>query len=191
MAKKITISVPDELHAKMAKWRNKLNFSKIFQDAISIEIQKRELYEIKSREDRSLRKIFENGNLETPEGQYAVGKEMGFAYARTSPYPVIKQFEKYAKDWDLQDPEILRKFHNELDIISILKVAGCRIRIKFENGKFKFKAEPLPPDNVILTRSFDKGFMEGITDFIRGVYAGVEDPEWTPERDNNIVLAMI
>jgi hypothetical protein len=155
----------------MDKWGNKLSFSKICQDAISNEMQKREFCETQLGEKRSLKEIFENGNLETSEGQYAVGKEMGFVYAMTSPYPEIKAYEKYAKNWDLQDPEVLERFQYALDVISILDRNALR-----GNEDFSDISE-LPDDAVPLTFSFDRGFMEGVIDFIRGMYAGAEAPK--------------
>ena len=45
MVKRITVSVPDELHEKMEKWRSNFNFSKVFQNAVSGAIQKKEDFE--------------------------------------------------------------------------------------------------------------------------------------------------
>jgi len=42
MTQKITISIPDELHEKMQHWKDSFNYSGLFQDAVSKEIQKRE-----------------------------------------------------------------------------------------------------------------------------------------------------
>lgn len=42
MAQKITISVPDELYEKMQAWKSSLNFSRVFHNAVSKIIQKKE-----------------------------------------------------------------------------------------------------------------------------------------------------
>ena len=162
MGKKVTISVPDDLHEKMEKWRDKLNFSGIFQEAISREVYKKELFEIKLGEEKTLPEIFGEGNLDTLEGQYAVGKEMGFAYAKTAPYPKIKRYEQYEENWDDQDQEEFERFHYELDIMSILDRAGM-----IEVGTPE--AKEVPEDAMPLTNSFDMGFMVGIIEFIREI----------------------
>ena len=78
MSKKVSISVPDELHEKMAKWRKSLNFSKIFQDVVSNEIGKKENYLTKLKENETpIDKIFKNGNFATAEDQYQTGKIPG------------------------------------------------------------------------------------------------------------------
>ena len=62
MVKKVTLSVPDELFKEMKKWRKALNFSRIFQEAISNEVQKKELFKTKLREqDKTMKEIFEMG----------------------------------------------------------------------------------------------------------------------------------
>jgi len=48
MAKKITISVPDDLYEKMTEWKSSLNFSKVFQNAISVMIQKKRNFDIQN-----------------------------------------------------------------------------------------------------------------------------------------------
>ena len=62
MVKKVTLSVPDELFKEMQKWRKALNFSGIFQEAVSNEVQKKELFKNKLREqDKTMKEIFEMG----------------------------------------------------------------------------------------------------------------------------------
>ena len=51
MAKKITLSVPDELYEKMNEWKTSLNFSKVFQNAMSGMIQKKETLTAKLRKE--------------------------------------------------------------------------------------------------------------------------------------------
>ena len=48
---KITISVPDELYEKMKEWKSSLNFSQVFQNAISGMIQKKEALTSKIRNE--------------------------------------------------------------------------------------------------------------------------------------------
>ena len=57
MAKKITISVPDELYEKMTEWKSSLNFSRVFQNAVSGMIQKKEELTSKIRNEIDLSSI--------------------------------------------------------------------------------------------------------------------------------------
>ena len=52
MAQKITISVSDELHEKIQQYKDSFNYSKIFQDIISKEFQKKEDEKIREQENR-------------------------------------------------------------------------------------------------------------------------------------------
>ncbi len=52
MAQKITISVPDELHEKMQQWKDSFNYSGLFQDVVSKEIQRKEDEKIREQENR-------------------------------------------------------------------------------------------------------------------------------------------
>ncbi|MCF8091190.1 MAG: hypothetical protein K9K40_01875 [Desulfotignum sp.] len=45
MAQKITLSIPDMLHERLKEWRDSFNFSKMFQDAVTDAIQKKEEFQ--------------------------------------------------------------------------------------------------------------------------------------------------
>ncbi|MFO7914007.1 MAG: hypothetical protein R6V15_17765, partial [Desulfotignum sp.] len=45
MAQKITLSIPDMLHERLKQWRDSFNFSKMFQDAVTDAIQKKEEFQ--------------------------------------------------------------------------------------------------------------------------------------------------
>ena len=44
MTQKITLSIPDRLHEKLNEWRSSFNLSKMFQDALSDAIKKKEAF---------------------------------------------------------------------------------------------------------------------------------------------------
>ena len=85
MAKRITVSVPEEIYNEIEEWRAELNLSRGFQAAIQKEITKKKLFRLKMEEERTPKEIFEAGDFDTPEEQYTTGKEMGFSYAKNSP----------------------------------------------------------------------------------------------------------
>jgi hypothetical protein len=182
MARKITLSVPDELYKRIEKWREELgNLSSVFQEAISREIEKRELFESKLKEDKSLQEVAEDGSFNTPASQFAVGKEMGFVYAKTAPYPEIKRYEEYESIWDNQDWEELKGFHFRLNIPSIL--AGI-----FEVEKSTTGPKGIPKDAIHLTPSFDLAFMVGIIEFIKEEFSKVEIPKLSPDRERKMYV---
>lgn len=69
MTKKVTISVPDELHEKMERWRNEFNFSRIFQDAVGEAIGDKDSIRKKVREDTSMQEIIERLRREKAESE--------------------------------------------------------------------------------------------------------------------------
>ena len=184
MVKKVTSSVPDELFKEMQKWRKALNFSRIFQEAVSNEVQKKELFKTKLREqDKTMKEIFENGGFETSQEQYTKGKELGFVYAKTAPYPEIKAYEEYIEGWDSKDSAQVKQFHDDLNIISLLERKGVW---KLEESRASSKK--WPKNAIPLTHSFDYGFMEGIMDFLKQECTNVEVDKLILERDKQMAL---
>ena len=184
MVKKGTLSVPDELFKEMQKWRKALNFSRIFQEAISNEVQKKELFKTKLREqDKTMKEIFENGGFETSQEQYTKGKELGFVYAKTAPYPEIKAYEEYIEGWDSKDSAQVEHFHDDLNIMSLLERKGVW---KLEESRAS--SEKWPKNAIPLTYSFDYGFMEGIMDFLKQECTNVEVDKLILQRDKQMAL---
>ena len=183
MGLKITISIPQDLHEKMQKWRKSLNISRICQKCIREEISKKELFHAKMQEEKTILEIWENGNFETEGGQYQVGKEMGFAYAKNSPYHEIKSYEAYAEKWDGENQEVVEQFHYDLDIMSILANLGL-VEEPVEPGEVEKERDSLP-----LTQRFDWGFMEGIIEYLREECSSVEFQKIALERDEKMRLA--
>ena len=105
MAKKITISVPDELHEKMQEWKKSLNFSRIFQEAISDLIQKKDNFKKRLKEDPDMEAIIERLRKEKQESEnewFDQGKQDGIDWAKNSHYSEIKEaldFEFETNGW--------------------------------------------------------------------------------------------
>ena len=181
MAKKVTISVPEEIYSEIEEWRTDLNLSRIFQSAIQKEIAKKKLFRLKMEEERTPREVFEKGDFDTPEEQFMTGKEMGFSYAKNSPYHVIKPFEEYTELWEKRDKGTVEKLRDDLDIPSILDRFG-----------FLEQVEELPstvePTGYLGT-SFDLGFMEGVMEFIQKEYTLMEVSKLASERSKSLRVA--
>lgn len=103
MAKKVTISIPDMLHEQLEKWRESFNLSKMFQDAVSEAIQRKEEFQKRIREDLDLGQIIERLRREKMQSQgnyFETGKNDGILWAKTAHYDDLQ----YALQWtDLEN----------------------------------------------------------------------------------------
>ena len=98
MSKKVTISVPDDLYEKMSEWRESFNFSKIFQNAISSVIQKKESFQQKFKEELDLSSIIERlkkEKLELEKNFREIGKKDGLEWIKTAHFKEIQ----YVLNW--------------------------------------------------------------------------------------------
>ncbi|MFH1152559.1 MAG: hypothetical protein V1793_01985 [Pseudomonadota bacterium] len=89
MTRKITLSIPDMLHEKMEEWRLSFNLSKMFQDALSEAIHKKEEFQKRLREDATMSEIIDRLRQEKlqSEGSYSEkGKREGVKWAKSAHY---------------------------------------------------------------------------------------------------------
>lgn len=171
MSKRITLSVRDELYGKMQKWKDSLNFSGIFQEAISSRIKKKEEYENfkqKTKEDIDMNKVIEKLRKQK-EGAYKdyfeKGKKHGFEYAQSMDYVDFQYALQYettnmvmSKDYVID----YNPFYNEDE--SELK---AHMREEFEKDRLMDWVDP-DARNVIPNEYFcewEEGFIEGIQEF--------------------------
>ena len=109
MSKKITVSVPDDLHLKMNEWRESFNFSKIFQKAVSTMIQRKEEFQKRLRSNMDMAAIAERLRREKLESQTEsseLGRKEGVKWARSAHYRELQ----YALNWHPEEnPQ-----HNEV-----------------------------------------------------------------------------
>jgi hypothetical protein len=153
MAKKVTISVPDELHEKMNQWRASFNFSKIFQRAVSAMIQKREAFQEQVRSSLDLTAIVARLRKEKQEVESDYnerGRRAGLAWSRTAHYREIQ----YATAWEPGDDPTrdatLGDYFKEL---------------------FKTKTamaipeSQSPPEAETMTTAFVRGWQDGVRQF--------------------------
>lgn len=124
MAKKVTISIPDMLHEKLEKWRESFNLSKMFQDAVSEAIQRKEDFQKRIREDLDLGQIIDRLRREKlqSEGNYLeTGKKDGILWAKTAHYDHLR----YALAWsDLDNATrdaILGPYFSEVFAANLLR----------------------------------------------------------------------
>ncbi|SMC49793.1 hypothetical protein SAMN02746065_10348 [Desulfocicer vacuolatum DSM 3385] len=89
MTRKITLSIPDMLHEKMEEWRKSFNLSKMFQEALTEAIQKKEAFQKRLQEDHDLVDIIERLRYEKmqSEGNYSEnGRIEGIEWVKKAHY---------------------------------------------------------------------------------------------------------
>lgn len=100
MTKKITISVPDELHEKMTIWRDHFNFSKVFQDAVGGLIKQKEDFKKRLKgKEQEMEAIIERLKREKEESDHEwidQGKLDGLDFAKSAHYDELQ----YALRWE-------------------------------------------------------------------------------------------
>jgi len=153
MSKKITVSVPDDLHLKMTEWRESFNFSKIFQKAVSTMIQRKEEFQKRLRSNIDMAAIAERLHRENQESQTEsseLGKREGAKWARSAHYKELRYALTWLPDQAPQRNEVLG------DYFSDLFSAGQELhRITPENNT----------ESSEFVRSFLSGWKEGVEAF--------------------------
>ena len=89
MAQKITLSVPDLLHEKLKEWRTSFNLSKMFQEAVTDAIRKKEEFQKRFSKDYNMSEIIKRLKQEKliwEKQFYKLGKEEGLQWAKTAHY---------------------------------------------------------------------------------------------------------
>ena len=156
MVKKITISVPDELHQKMMEVKEVFNFSRVFQDAISNLIQRREDFQKRLKGDKKMAEIIERLHKERAESEgnyFEYGKTKGLIWAKSTHYQEIV----YALKWDVHEKPV---DENLFDYFKNYFLESD------EYPFFDYETDPLVPEWVnSCMYSFLLGWKEGVAEF--------------------------
>ena len=127
MSPKITLSVPEELSKKMEKWKEAFNFSSVFQEAISKEIEKKENLTRKIKEEPKMEEIIERLKQEKIDEEnkfHEIGHEDGLQWAKSASYRelkyVVDEYEAMFEEsgdivsWDPTNDEILGGYFTDI-----------------------------------------------------------------------------
>ena len=114
MTQKITLSIPDLLHEKLKEWRTSFNFSKMFQEAVTEAIQRKEDFQKRFSDDFDLPDIIKRLRQEKQlwEKQYfKKGRTEGFRWAKTASYEDLLYVLKFKGTYCLiSDPKMSSYF---------------------------------------------------------------------------------
>jgi hypothetical protein len=104
---RLNITVPDDLYERVEKWRDRLNLSRICQDAISREVDKLELVpeDVRRMQEALSRLGREKATVE--RSCFRKGVYDGLEWARQAEYALLKRWGEQAAGSDAQD-EALR-----------------------------------------------------------------------------------
>ncbi|MCG8617465.1 MAG: hypothetical protein MI802_14690 [Desulfobacterales bacterium] len=106
MAQKITLSIPDMLHEKLTEWRSSFNFSKIFQEALTEAIQKKEALQKRFSEEFDMPDIIKRLREEKQAWEnncYKEGKAEGLRWARSAHYEDLLYVVNYKDTYRHKD----------------------------------------------------------------------------------------
>lgn len=151
MAKKVTLSVPDELHEKMNKWRSSINFSKVFQSTIKNIINKKEGFNKRISEDIDFSDIIERLKKEKEEfeNRYkSFGQKLGMEWSKAAHYSDLL----YALKWNPAEGNILKDE----------KLGNYFIKIMSKDPHLKIKGSIKDNKNVY---KFVSGWKESVNQF--------------------------
>ena len=144
MTQKITLSIPDLLHEKLKEWRASFNFSKMFQDALTEAIQKKEELRKRFSEDFDLPEIIKRLKQEKliwEKQYYKKGKTEGFRWAKTVHYEdllyVLQFDDTYRLIFDPKMSQYFEQIYKTTDLAKYSNSDSINHEQMFIDGWFK------------------------------------------------------
>ncbi len=114
MAQKITLSIPDMLHEKLKEWRSSFNFSKMFQEAVTDAIQKKEEFQKRFSQELDLSEVIhrlKQEKLAWEKKFYTAGKAEGIKWATSAHYADLLYVLHHSGQYQLtSDPRLMPYF---------------------------------------------------------------------------------
>ena len=163
MAQKITLSIPDMLHEKLTEWRSSFNFSKIFQEALTEAIQKKEALQRRFSEEFDMPDIIRRLQEEKQAWEnrsYRAGKTEGLRWARSAHYEDLLYVVHTIDTYDQKDTYTLI---GHKDYQSYFQ----EVYETHNLGRYSAEA------GVDHERKFMDGWMDGVTAFWNEVKAQI------------------
>ncbi|WDP88697.1 MAG: hypothetical protein HUN04_02670 [Desulfobacter sp.] len=149
MAQKITLSIPDMLHEKLTEWRSSFNFSKMFQEALTEAIQKKEELQKRFSEELDMPDIVKRLRQEKLDWEnrfYRSGKKQGLKWAKSAHYQDLLYVLHCEDTYELLNHEDYQSYFN-----GIYKA----------NGLGSYTSQ----EGVDHEKKFIDGWFDGVTSF--------------------------
>jgi len=140
MAQKITLSVPDLLHEKLKEWRTSFNLSKMFQEALTEAIQKKEEFRKRFTEDFDMPEIITRLRREKllwEKKYYTFGKNEGLKWAKIAHYSELLYVIQITDTYKLISHPSLNDYFEQIyqstDLVNYSKSGS----VDHEHGRFR------------------------------------------------------
>jgi predicted CopG family antitoxin len=153
MARKVTISVPEDLYEKMSKWRDSFNFSNVFQRAISTLIQKKEDFQSRIQQELDQSAIIERLREEKSQSEnnyYDVGRKDGVKWAKSAHYDDLQYAMRWVPDEKPTQDRVLGDFF-------------AKVIAKDDIMDYAVGSDPVCVNEFVKT--YIDGWKEGVKDF--------------------------
>lgn len=149
MAQKITLSIPDMLHEKLTEWRSSFNFSKMFQEAVTEAIQKKEELQKRFSEELDMPDVIKRlrqEKLDWEKDFYRSGKKQGIKWAKSAHYQHLIHVVHCKNTYDLLDHKDFKSYFQD---------------IYKANGLGDYKSH----EGIDHEQKFIDGWFDGVTSF--------------------------
>lgn len=154
MAKRVTISVSDELHEKMKEWKSALNFSKVFQNAVSSMIRKKEALKHRLLDEVDLSSVVDRLKKEKLEIETDIkekGKRDGFEWSITAHYKELQYVLAWKPHVNPFNDEALGAYFND--------------KLEMYRKKMKLTEKIAQEYLAVFSEKYLKGWKEGVEVF--------------------------
>lgn len=148
MTQKITLSIPDLLHEKLKEWRDSFNLSKMFQEAVTEAIQKKEIFQKRFSEEFDMPEIIRRLQQEKMiwEKQFfKSGKKEGLQWAGTAHYGdllyVVNFTDTYQLTHDSKFSQYFEQVHDRYELDKYASEGAVDHELMFMDGWFNGVAE--------------------------------------------------
>jgi hypothetical protein len=144
MAQKITLSIPDMLHEKVTQWRSSFNFSRLFQEALTEAIQKKEALQKRFSDEFDMPDIIQRLREEKQAWEnkfFRAGKRQGLVWARAAHFEDLLYVLHHEDTYDLIGHENFKTYfqgiYQEYELGKYSGEGGTAHEHKFMEGWFQ------------------------------------------------------
>jgi hypothetical protein len=124
MTYKITLSIPDMLHEKLTEWRESFNFSKLFQEALTEAIEKKESFQQRISKEIDMSEVIarlRKEKMKWGNKYFEMGKKEALGWAKTARYETLLYVTRIEEYCDLlSDPAMQQYFKKAYQSMNLI-----------------------------------------------------------------------
>lgn len=117
MTQKITLSIPDMLHEKLKEWRDSFNLSKMFQEALTDAIAKKEAFQKRFTDDFDMPEIIKRLQQEKRiwvRQFHKSGKKEGIKWGQSAHFEDLLYVLKHENTYQLENDDRFKDYFARL-----------------------------------------------------------------------------